>query len=184
MKKSVFLSVIIMFATVGIVYGENPSWKKEPKDFRGIPFGASESQAKEHIPNLYCMDVGVLGRICDDKAVFKIGNVIMNNTLIFKEDRLDFVSLGFKSKDYDFIKIVFVEKYGSPTKTVNKIVRTKVGVEYNNQTLIWFGKNVSISLYRFHENIEESAIGYTVNSSLEQWIGDKEKIKKEAVKDF
>ena len=175
MKKSLFLSVVILAAATNFALGENKPWSKEPKYFRGVPFGASEAEALNKIPSMgNCRNNETLGRMCLDSG-FKIGDVpFVKNTFVFYDDKLVSVNVNFKSKDYDFIKDVFIEKYGEPKEIEREKVKTEAGIEYENEILTWRGDIIEIHVEKYSRNINN---GIAIYSNI-NWLERLDKINK------
>jgi len=175
MKKLLFLTVVILTAATNFALGENKPWSKEPKYFRGVPFGASEAEALNKIPSMgNCRNNETLGRMCLDSG-FKIGDVpFVKNTFVFYDDKLVSVNVNFKSKDYDFIKDVFIEKYGEPKEIEREKVKTEGGIEYENEILTWRGDIIEIHVEKYSRNINN---GIAIYSNI-KWLERLDKINK------
>ena len=175
MKKLLFLTVVILTAATNFALGENKPWPKEPKSFRGVPFGASEAEALYKIPSMgNCRNNETLGRMCLDSG-FKIGDVpFVKNTFVFYDDKLVSVNVNFKSKDYDFIKDVFIEKYGEPKEIEREKVKTEAGIEYENEILTWRGDIIEIHVEKYSRNINN---GIAIYSNI-NWLERLDKINK------
>ena len=175
MKKLLFLTVVILTAATNFALGENKPWSKEPKYFRGVPFGASEAEALNKIPSMgNCRNNETLGRMCLDSG-FKVGVVpFVKNTFVFYDDKLVSVNVNFKSKDYDFIKDVFIEKYGEPKEIEREKVKTEAGIEYENEILTWRGDIIEILVEKYSRNINN---GIAIYSNI-NWLERLDKINK------
>ena len=169
MKKSLFLSVVILAAATNFALGENKPWPKEPKKFRGVPFGASEAEALNKIPSMgNCRNNETLGRMCLDSG-FKVGVVpFVKNTFVFYDDKLVSVNVNFKSKDYDYIKDVFIKKYGKPKKIESEKVKTEEGIEYENEILTWRGDIIELHVEKYSRNINNGIVIYSNIGWLER----------------
>ncbi|MCV4041868.1 hypothetical protein [Pseudomonas aeruginosa] len=55
--------------------------------------------------------------------------------------------------DFDKVTELFTEKYGKPTSRTAPSVKTKAGASFTNDTLVWDGARVSITLERFSTDI-------------------------------
>jgi len=169
MKKLLFLTVVILTAATNFALGENKPWSKEPKYFRGVPFGASEAEALNKIPSMgNCRNNETLGRMCLDSG-FKIGDVpFVKNTFVFYDDKLVSVNVNFKSKDYDYIKDVFIKKYGKPQKIESEKVKTEEGIEYENEILTWRGDIIELHVEKYSRNINNGIVIYSNIGWLER----------------
>ena len=69
-------------------------------------------------------------------------------------------------------------------KSEDQTIKTRIGVEYENQKLLWIGDNIILTLERYCSTINHSCANYTQKNGLKKFIEEKEKGKKDAVKDF
>jgi hypothetical protein len=127
-------------------------WPLEPKDFRGVPFGASLKQTEKQL-RLHCSSakrakVGV----CLD-PYFSIGPVLTQNIFEFDGDRLVRVRLTFTASSFPTLRDIFIERYGQPTATETQPVKTTAGVEYENETLIWTGSAIEVRLQKYADTV-------------------------------
>ena len=112
--------------------------------------------------------------MCLDSG-FKIGDVpFVKNTFVFYDDKLVSVNVNFKSKDYDFIKDVFIEKYGEPKEIEREKVKTEGGIEYENEILTWRGDIIEIHVEKYSRNINN---GIAIYSNI-NWLERLDKINK------
>jgi len=185
MKKSLFLSVVILTAAANFALGENKPWPKEPNIFRGVPFGASEAEALNKIPSMgNCRNNETLGRMCLDSG-FKVGDVtFVKNTFVFYNDKLVSVYFNFKSKDYDFIKDTFIKRYGEPKNTVNDKIKTEGGMKYENEILTWKGDNIELHVEKYSRNINNGIVIYSNIRWLERLDKNNNRKKQETTKDL
>jgi hypothetical protein len=96
-------------------------WPLEPKDFRGVPFGASLKQT-EKILRLYCSsDKRTKIGVCLDRY-FAIGPVTTQNVFEFDADRLVRIRLSFPSSSFATLRDIFIERYGQPSATQTQSV--------------------------------------------------------------
>jgi hypothetical protein len=156
------------------------TWKKEPETYRGVKWGSTEKEAVSFITSevngnasLPCYNTDVArGRRCDGWLM--LGNVSVTDHWIFSnDDRLIAVYWDFKSADYASTRDVFLDKYGPPMTTKNEKVKTKMGVEYDQERLIWMGRQISISLSRFGSDIEKGTAAFTDNEFLTKFMKEK-----------
>lgn len=162
-------------------------WTREPKDFRGVPFGASRAEARAaldpgHSPDiaqrLTCTD----GLLKDAKfmrqlspslretmereerergtcsvMVAEIGPVMTKQTFTFHDDRFVQVELTFSSARFETLRDIFVERYGPPVSETTETVKTKAGASFENTVLLWTGEKVDVELRRYGGTIDSGA---------------------------
>jgi hypothetical protein len=162
--------IICVFTCAGLLAEAN--WKKEPKSFKGVPFNSSEATTKQILaiarPKLDFTCSGPADRLCV-VSVPKLENV---NGAIVKpspeyefEDKLNFVftfhkdrfveAVGtFENPNYEQVKAVFIERYGTPTRAQVQTVQSAAGASFENETLHWGGRNVDVTLSRFGDRVD------------------------------
>jgi hypothetical protein len=65
--------------------------------------------------------------------------------------------LNSKHDDYVAVREILIERYGSPTKRTVAKVRTKAGVAYESESLLWAGRRVTLSLDEYSGDVNTSA---------------------------
>ena len=154
-----------------------------------MPFGSSETETLKIIPDLTCRatsssSLARVDKICHDLN-FKIGEVnIKFNGFGFKDDKLIQVFMQFNPKDYSYIKDVFIKKYGDPTDTKESTIKTKVGVEYENENLTWISKKIRLSLTKYSGSVDKSVALFVDATDMKERIKEKESGKEKAISDF
>lgn len=113
-----------------------------------------------------------------------MGSVEATSNFVFAEGKLVQVIVSYYPSEYEYVRSVFVEKYGPPTATTKVPVRTKAGVEYGNDTTIWRFPNITIEMHRYGTTIDRGSTYITLN----RWTADKAtkeaNSKKKAVESF
>lgn len=177
--KSIAAAVAFFFLTVVSAGAE---WPLEPKDFRGIQFpGASKDAVSK---KLGLNRSACRPDACLDQWSFSLGGVTLTTLYQFKDDKLKLVYLSFPAQFFDKIKDIFVERYGPPTATEKKPVRTKMGVEYENESILWVGGIVEIQFSRFGSTVSESAIYFFDKAWKDEQAKAEEEAKKKAATSF
>jgi hypothetical protein len=156
-------------------------WEKEPADFRGVPFGSSEAEMNKKLGNLICADIKG-NRWCWGN--YAIGDTMGSNKFRFHDDKLVEVSYDFEPKDFEFVKGVFVEKYGPPTTASTAVVENRMGASFLNETLVWNGRNIYLLLEKYSSKITESTASYWLKSWMESGMKEIENKKKNAADDL
>ncbi len=160
-------------------------WPNEPKDFRGVPFGATEKEAVAKL--------GVNSRNCsanggDRRTCFvprqTIGEVSTEEVYEFASDKLVNVIVGFHSDQFSYLRDVFVKKYGEPTKVEKTPVKTNAGAEFENEELVWIGDSKVVSLRRYSGTITDGMATIADRAWSEARMKEVEEAKKKAAKSF
>ena len=94
------------------------------------------------------------------------------------------VFFSFGSDDFSFIKAVFLEKYGEPTKSASIPVKNRMGAEFLNEELIWDGPNILLKLEKYSSTVTEGRASFTVKSYTLMKIKELEEAKKRAAEEF
>lgn len=156
-------------------------WPLEPKEFRGVAFpGASKDEVvkKLSLNRRFCLNTS-----CLDQQ-FALGDVAMTTLFDFRNDRLTQIYMQFKSSSFDTVKEIFIERYGTPTRVETTPVRTKAGVEYENETLFWIGEAVEVHLARFGTNVDEASVLFYDRAFMAEQAKAAEEAKKKAAASF
>ena len=132
---------------------EVKKWQ-EPTDFAGLKWGSVPKDLDGH------NEIIAEGR-CEDKveenglrvcpAHLWLDDVRLGLTFYYVNQKLIGISVGFASKDYDFIKRAFSSRYGSPHKQKQFAVKTRGGDQLMNEDLQWLGSKVTIRLLKYEE---------------------------------
>jgi hypothetical protein len=134
-------------------------WPNEPTGYRRLPFGAGDAAAKMMLNNINrcTSDQGAGILTCTDTLKsFVIGHVRIGERLLFPNGQFSAAFLEFSSDQYPFMRRVFIEKYGQPTRTRSSNFMTKGGGVFENETLEWEGTNVVVILERFGDSVDNS----------------------------
>ena len=120
----------------------------EPDGFRGLPWGATEQQMRSAVSIVRaCEDIRETERWQGHRycfAQFLIGNVKIDASYAFRDDKFVRVGLHFASQDFENLRAVFVERYGSPTSESRDLAA-------------WNGSATAIAL---HRRLGSTAKGY------------------------
>jgi hypothetical protein len=176
MKITSLVSIMLLLGVSISSYADTAKWENEPNSFRGVTFGATESDAIKIIPGLNCKDTKS-GRSCYD-PYYKIGETITGCLLTFDGGMLSSVYIVFKSDDYNNIKSTFIDKYGKPMKSVNYDIKTRAGIKKENNKLIWYGDKLVVSLQKYCDDIHNGCSYYMQKSALNRFPKEPEKEKK------
>lgn len=160
-----------------------PTWAQEPTGYRDIKWGASKKELKHiigwTIGGINCFDGHKGVKYC--KSFYSIGTVKVENTFMLRDDKLTGVLLTYSPDDFDFLKQVFVEKYGAPHKTESSAVQNRMGASFTDEVLTWQGKTVSITMQRYYGKVTEGMAIISLTSEAQVFAEqEKERAKKAA----
>jgi hypothetical protein len=141
---------------------QKKAWDREPDTYRGVKIGSSEKEVKEVLgkKTLNCFDTAryassAMGeRECTGSLT--VGDARVSEYWGFKKDRLVAVIWNFEPKNYPPLKVTFLEKYGDPTSKETVPVKTRMGVEYQQETLSWYGSRFAISISNLGSRVDEA----------------------------
>jgi hypothetical protein len=121
-------------------------WPKEPTSFQGVPFGVSRQTADAKFKFLQCYPHNVDETECSGDVI-PIGPVNAVPQFTFNS-RNQFVAIRLSqyTHEFDYLKDIFIERYGKPTTTRSGV--SKTGVPAPNELLIWQGQAINVTLLR------------------------------------
>ena len=155
---------------------------KRPSGFRDIVWGTSEAEVKKALNldgDYDCMDLQG-ERHCS--TYFEIGDVHVTAFLKFYNDRFGQILMWFPSDHFDFVKEVFIDKYGKPTSSRVTEVRTRMNVPYVNFISTWRWADVDIYFEKYGPDIEQGFASVTTRE-YSAGVVKREKEKKKGAKD-
>jgi hypothetical protein len=157
-------------------------WTKEPEGFQKLKFGDTEADVLAKEPSFTCMGKpGTVYRNCFGST--KVGDVLIHQLLIFDEKHLALISATFNSRQFDYMRPLFIERYGEPTGASKKIIQNAMGAKFENETIIWDGKAVVITFQKFSGKITESGFNLCTRAYFEKQQKDREEqLKRDATK--
>jgi hypothetical protein len=173
-RTSVVISVLLVLQGVSGALAFN-----EPKDFRGMPWGASEAQLRTTLggPESAGRDIDLclaipsehrqLGdRLCWGR--FILGDTAVQAIYYFRSDHFVTVALNYAPQDFDRIAAVFIERYGAPTSEERPRFKSLDGITATNQILRWDGPRIAIVLRRYAGMITEGLGSITTQDEVRE----------------
>jgi hypothetical protein len=181
MRLALALVLLVAFPVVAF---------NEPSDFRGVPWGATQSQAQDILLKNWQPGSAPLGAptctpakgICMQSG--KLGPIEVTFGYTFREDQFVSGIVLFKSADYPAVRRIFDERYGEPTKRWREEVRSKAGVPHEQEASLWKGAKVSVMLNRFGQRLDQGRAGVALNEIVEQDMAAREKALKKGKDDL
>ena len=156
-------------------------WPQEPDGFQDLKFGNTQTEVKtilkESVGQCYEQQ-----RNGGCQASTKIGDSLVFLTMLFKDKSLSLISGEFPSSEFMTLKPLFLERYGTPTSDKMDTVTNRLGGKFENETLTWTGKNVSLTLERFHSSISKSNFTLSSNTYIEEVKKEQEEKRKQDAK--
>ena len=134
-------------------------WKNEPTSYRSVPFGSTQADAMAALDNLNVCTKETGGGMlaCTDaRSSFMLGTVAINERLFFPDGTFVQVVIEFSSNSHDFVRSVFVEKFGEPHRLASERFKTRGGAEFQNEVATWEGKEVIVVLRTFGGDVGTS----------------------------
>ncbi|HBN8325602.1 hypothetical protein N7714_23810 [Pseudomonas aeruginosa] len=161
MKSAVILAAILASCSAFAAKPATKAWTQEPSSFLGLTFESSSVMA---LPQ--CAP-GVIGfqqtRLCREKPYGNLYTIEGKPSIGLRynyhlsaklnEVQVEYFMLTGNTDDFDKVAELFTEKYGKPTSRAAPSVKTKAGASFVNDTLVWDGARVSITLERFSTDI-------------------------------
>jgi hypothetical protein len=181
-RMSVLIVSLATFTFGPVIFGQEPqpsSWEKEPADFRGVPFGVSQKEAKALLKGLSCFSKEMCTAPLDLG-----GEVRATNYFLFEADKLVWVAWDFSADKWDFVRDVLIERYGEPMSRKQEPIQTRAGVEYLNESLGWTGEHVVITADHYGSKVTEGGVYIALKSWYEKKNAEKEEAKKKAANAF
>lgn len=131
------------------------AWPQEPKEFRGLSFGATESEvaSKLKLESFACLAIEGQ-RACMHHG--SLGEVKVSEIYSFDEDRLVQVHISFKPPQFLLLRDLFVERYGKAGETWTEPFETVGGGDHTNEIHVWRGDRMIIQLEKFGPSTLES----------------------------
>ena len=180
MKISTLLCLLLLVITTAAA---SDKWPLEPKDFRGVPFGASRDEARAILDpepsaditkNLNCPEHFISPDNLKllppaDRASWEqldrerkqcsqvrdIGLASTTQTFEFRPERFVRVSLTFSGDRFEYLRDIFIQRYGPPTESRVEPFQTRSGSVFQNSVLTWSGDKVTAQIQRFSDTIDK-----------------------------
>lgn len=151
------------------------TWTREPDSFMGIKL---TSDIESDFPSCSSLDTARPTNLCYQKTasanLYKmegkpdLGLSSGYEVLVkVREGDIDYINLSFNSRDYEKLSDIFITKYG-PAYRDRSTVITAMGVELENESLHWSGKNMFIVLQKYDENINSGTVVVGSLSAMEK----------------
>jgi hypothetical protein len=133
---SLLLLVTLCFA--GPLLADDP---KPGASYREIPWGTPVIEAMRILEakdqSMTCPPEPASLDTFDCGGAVLIGNTLARNTFVFEGGKLSGALITFESTDYAFLKLVFVEKFGTPAIAEKAVIQNLAGAVLSTDALMW-----------------------------------------------
>jgi hypothetical protein len=93
-----------------------------------------------------------------------IGSVGTNSHFFFQNDKFVSANGEFDSAEFETIRDIFVQRYGQPHNFQRQVVRNNAGGIFQNETITWVGKKVTIFFTKYGTTVTHGAFDVSLNS--------------------
>ena len=143
----------------------------QPLEFKGVPFGSTEEQMRQSIPNMWmwdCSDDTAPGRRLCVFAGFTYANAqALGSTAYFDNDKLSMVVVNIPSAGFDDAVLAISGKYGKPRSLKRSKIQNRMGANFDQVQAEWAPNNESLILARrYADTIDASSIVLATKRAL------------------
>ncbi|MCO7505956.1 MULTISPECIES: hypothetical protein [unclassified Pseudomonas] len=146
------------------------SWKLEPDSFVGIKLDGSNlaeltpcpADAVAPTSEPMCLEQTSLADFYSISGTAYIG--LVSDYLVglkLNAGQLEYLSISGSAEGFNDIHQLLVSRYGQPTRRESKSLEMRNGLMFNNDILIWEGKQVTITLQRNTDNYRQYSATFT-----------------------
>jgi hypothetical protein len=139
------------------------SWPKEPDGFNLAKFGMSAQQINELFTVDGCYPSHTGDRYCGTKL--DAGDRFWGIRFDFVNDQLVRITGDFAYDTYQDVRGGFLSKYGPPSRRWNSILRTRMGVQYRQEELLWSGKKVDLLLSKYGDDVDSGFFIFSLTAA-------------------
>ncbi|WP_223535772.1 hypothetical protein [Pseudomonas sp. GL-B-16] len=162
-KIAFFLLASCVAASAGAAKktAEPAPWTQEPDSFMGVSFDQKlvysipECPSGYEIPKSMCRGTPYQG-LYITKGAPSIG-IGYGLSVKAKNGPVDYFYLTTPAENFPQLVQIFITKYGQPMKRTTDSVKTKGGAEFINESLLWQGKKIEITLEKYSGDINTSS---------------------------
>ena len=99
-------------------------------------------------------------------------------------DKLEQVLLSFDPTHYETLLTIFKERYGAPSSVQERTVQNRMGAKFTNESAIWNGERVTITLSRYGSKLDKGLAGISLKAAHERQREESEKALKKGKDDL
>jgi|SRR4026207_242251 hypothetical protein len=100
----------------------------------------------------------------------------------FLDDRFSDVFITFKSADFSALRGAFLTRYGEAHSVQSTNIKTRTGMEYTNEKLIWKGPTLELNLQKYGRKVTEGRALITKHEFKEEGLHELREKRKEHAK--
>ncbi|HXC39845.1 MAG TPA: hypothetical protein VN667_12960, partial [Burkholderiales bacterium] len=139
---------------------------QEALDFKGVKLGALYSEFNVPGGRWSCQPFKrtLSDQVCSQRDNFKetiAGRPVQGITLFFYDERLATIIVAFHPDDFDTVVQALNARYGKAAKQDAVLVRSRAGVEYKNDRIIWKPLPDTITTERYGDSLERTTVQFT-----------------------
>lgn len=167
-------------------------WDKEPESFLGIVLGESisiidcptkiigqysnksvlDTEAMKSLPNVCINKADPLYKYKISEKFITLENTpdlgIKYTVMVYLDENIaKKITISLDQRNFSVIYDVFQNKYGLPTSSLERAVRSNMGATFNSKNFTWVGKKISIYMYERLDTIDKSYVSIE-NNLIEQ----------------
>ena len=168
MKSRVFIAAVAIAVSHGICFaaGKNsapPKWQLEPTSFMGINLEGNLKYDINQCPSGYELPTDLCWKSYSDElyevwGLPKVGIDNLRMDVKIVDSNLQYMHLTTYADQFGKFRDLLIQKYGKPTYSGTEVVKTKAGAQFNNEKVIWQGINITMTLSKYSDDIETSAL--------------------------
>ena len=158
----------------------------EPDGFRGVPWGSSREELRLHFQQAGDDVTCVATALGCNSPRLSIGPVPVRAFYLFTPgaDKFEVALLTFASTHYAALRTIFQERYGAPSNVREKPLQDRTGATVTNETALWVGERVTISLSRYGSKLDQGRAWIGLKAALDRHIEESQKALKKGKDDL
>lgn len=160
------------------------AWSLEPTSYRGVQFGATGKEVRTALPGLECNQIYTVAPFCADEFVIPDTATLHERFSFDSSGRLGQVDATFKTRDYEDLRRVYIEKFGPPTMTRAATIRNLMGASFPQEILTWVGSRITLILMNGNEAVDTGYLSFTTSDFQREIQAQKDADAKKAAKKF
>jgi hypothetical protein len=155
------LTLAVTFASPALAF-------EEPDGFRGVKWGVSREELRVHLQR--AGDTVKCEPTIGCRSPLMIGPSPVQASYLFTPgvDTFEVAYLSFAPVHYPALRAIFDERYGPPSNVQQNELQNRMGAKYTNETAIWAGPLVTISLSRYGSKLDQGRAWIGLQSALDR----------------
>jgi hypothetical protein len=159
--------ILAAFALVSLLAAPAMAFE-EPDSFRGVKWGASRKDLRAQLQR--AGDTVKCEPTIGCRSPVMIGPSPVQASYLFTpgEDKFEVAYLSFAPMHYAALRTIFEERYGVPSNVQEQEIQNRMGAKYTNETAIWAGSLVTISLSRYGSKLDQGRAWIGLTAALDR----------------